>query len=483
MRKSLAFLLIAAMLWGSVIAPARALIIAPLIPYLMGLTTAEQVALGGSVALHVVIASIALTNDGNEPAANGSNTSLQIQLDPYTPLVTPESAQPSPTSPLQPQQVVVTSGDYHYTYFHTGGSKNTCAAACDTYTASNQFGATFACTSDNAAYPSGTYVCTEYWQGNQYTHTHGTGTASGCPEGADFDGANCVKTVNSCPDGYTFNATTQSCNISNPDTQVPDQKTQIVRHNNEFLKNPNDPDPIPENLLVRPKDIVISTPERTTTVHINEDSTVTVTDIKPTANNTTTKDQVTISAPTPGNPPTVIGRNTQTYPGQESGPADPGSTSNSPIVPGTSSGSPTSPAAGTTVLNLPENLAKTEKQCGYDAAHPCKVTIDEGEAPSDFDNSARDTALDGKFDELQTFINSQDNGVGEGIQNPLIGKLPSGQCTDFVYDVTEVNPNARATIPLCEHMADIQPWTQFFAYIASAILIYGIWFRRLGGAS
>lgn len=458
MRKFTASILIALTLWGSLILPARAVV--PLLPalgYLTGSTLGD--ALIYSAGLHAAVAAIQLVTNGNPPASDGGNVGIQVQLDPYTPLTTPESAVPPATINATMEEQVV-------------------------YTSSNRY----------LSQVTGQYVYGEACGGGQDVSTVNGSCIAGCSTGQTASYIppgylRCSEIQPTCPEGYTLNATENKCYLGASDSQVADAKIQVQRILDEFVQNPNDPDPIPPNVTLSPKDITIQTPERTTKVHINEDNTIDVKEIVQTPDGNTQENKVKISAPGAGSAPEVIGKSSSTYPGQSSNPPLSDGSPGGAAIPGTGqgeSGTPTAPATGTNVLNLPDNLAKTEKQCGYDADHPCKVEgnikINEVGTPEEFQTDHGDQ-LDDQFDELQTFVNEQQDGVGEGLENPLIGKFTSGQCTNPIYDVSEVDAKAKATIPICDYVPQLHPWLALFAYVMSALAIYRIWFTRQGASA
>lgn len=363
MKKLFTSFLIASVLWGSVIVPARAFLPLAAIAYLTGATSGLNGALVGSILLHAAIAAIVITSDGNEPAANGSNTAIQIQLDPYTPLITPESAKPPSTMPATATEQIVSSTETHSVYHcptDLHESQSSCIASLNAaFCCSVQYQSIISETSSNY---------TAKWlrsdDGGTGNSTFSKSTVAGCPSGSTWNGSSCISTAYTCPSGYTLNSSDNICYVNNPDeTQVADAKTQIQRILDNFQKNPNDVDSLPENVSLASKDVVIQTPERTTKVHINDDSTVTVTEISVTSDGNTNVDSVKISAPGVGQAPEVIGKTNNKYSGQQLGSGGTSSGINSPQIPttdGTGAGTPSSPAAGTNVLNLPANLAKTE---------------------------------------------------------------------------------------------------------------------------
>lgn len=501
MRKFTASLLIAVTLWGSLIAPARALPVLPLVAYLIELAGAHP--LITSVAVHAAIASIALTSDGNGPSSSGSNTAIQVQLDPYTPLVTPDSAKPGPVAPNSSEEVVSNEQAY-YRFVDAVPGYSDCIPICHQFSSRNQMG--------NAA------AAADWGDGRTYTYNSGNTTADpttpsgsqdiyiwldnnvgssrgvygrkvwgSCPSGSNWNGSACVKVITGCPPNYTLNAPDNMCYPNNPnEQQVADAKTQIQRTLDQFAKNPNDPDALPPNVSVGPKDITIQTPERTTKVHINDDSTVDVREIVQTPDGNTQENKVKLSAPGPGAAPEVIGKSQSTYPGQSSNPPLSDGSPGGAAIPGTGSGesgTPTGTAAPVQVLKLPDGLAQSDKQCGYDDAHKCKVDqkIDETGTPDEFQTNHGDQ-LDAKFDEIQNFINNQQNGVGEGLQHPLDGAF-SSECRNPEFNAASVKPGAVATIDICSHAAEAQPILRWIAYIFTAVAIYGLWFRRVGGAN
>lgn len=468
MKKLTASFLIAVTLWASVIAPAKAVF-----PIIGAVYLASVDALGAtlthtliaSAALHAGVAAIELTSDSSAPSSNGSNSAIQIQLDPYTPLTTPASALAPATSPYTQTQVVVSDAQEHPVYHTYVGSF---LSASDAISAINAVSANckWTYTSEDRTRFYSTYSCKDGSTGNS---ADDVSYVFGCPSGSSWDGSHCVETVNTCPPGYTMNTTTQSCNRNNDDVQVPDNKIQITRSGDTMQQNPNDPDPIPENLLVRPKDVVISSPERTTTVHINDDGTIEVKDIT-LSNGNTNVDKLKLSAPTPGQAPQVIGKSNQQYPGQESGPADPDATVNSPVIPGTESGTPSSPATGTSVLNLPANLAKTEKQCGYDAEHPCKVELkNEALESTELSTGQFETAASDHLSNLQ--------GVGEGGDhgfswswNPF-ESINAGACTPPQFHVGFVDLNFS---DFCTKIAWVRDLLGFVIYVSTGMALFSI---------
>lgn len=486
MRKLLASFLIVSVLWASIIAPARAF--APLVglAYLTGANGLQGSLIGASL-LASAVAAITLTSDGNESVANGSNVAIQIQLDPYTPLITPDSAQSPQTSPFVQQVQIVSDTETHPVYHCPTAqyeSQSDCLASLNQDSCcSIQYDSIISETATN-------YVAQYHrvYESGGGQSTFSKSTVAGCSTGATWNGTNCVTTQNSCPAGYAMDTTTQSCNLINTDTQVVDNKTQIVRQNNEFIKNPNDPDPIPENLLVRPSDVIISTPEHTTTVHINADGTITVTEIKPTENNTTTKEVVNISSPTPGSSPQVTSKSKQQYSGQESGPADPASPVNSPQVPGTGSGTPSSSASGTTVLNLPANLAKTEDvQEVRDKLTTAneKLTDINKSVRTDVDSSvlADKNAVTGKFDQGNTdvdkFFDDAKADLDGMLAAPLdahgvtwewLPEIPSADCQSFSYGAGG-HVFAWDFCPVAQKIRDL---LGYVLYILTAFLLFNI---------
>lgn len=492
MRKLTASLLIAAVLWGSLIAPARAFV--PLLfPYAAGsvVTTEGTIALSAvlsTVTIGGAIALLTMTDNNSAPAANGSNAAIQIQLDPYTPLVTPESAQASPVVDQVTTETVVS--DAQVSYILSNGGSGTASGF-----GSSTFSSPSALQSAVISYvishnPSISPVSPGAVGSSSFQYFWSDGTSEWqsiysvgqCATGSTWNGSDCVQTTQSCPSGYTLNTSDNRCYVNNPDEQqVADAKNQIQRILDKFQKNPNDPDPLRQGVTVTDTKVTVQTPQSTVTAEISPDQSVTLKEVTATPDGNTKVDKVKLSPPTPGQAPEVIGKDSKIVPGQKSG--DPGGTGvNSPIEPTDDAGNATEPAAATTVLNLPDNLAKTEKQCGYDAEHPCQTKIDEADTPEDFQTNHGDD-LDGQFDELQTFINEQENGVGAGIENPFIGKFASGGCVDPTFSASDIYAGASASIPICSHKSDIDPWTSLAAYVFSAIAIYGIWFRRLGGAS
>lgn len=473
MKKITSSFLIVLVLWASVIAPARALVWFPLLTGASGI----EGALVGAAGLAAAVAAMEFSTNGDSPSASRDNVGLQIQLDPYTPLIVPDSAKPAPVIDSQQH-----SGESSY--------RRNASASTDYSGVSKSATPEIAAAKHMAEYPI--HEGTSYYTATQLSvSTYGvtvhekrfSSTGSLLSE-YDFTYPWIVTTGDSwvdCPSGYILNTGDNKCyTTAVNEQQVADAKLQIERTLNKFRKNPNDPDPVPPNVSISDSEVKVQTHERTTSAKINADGTATIKDITVSPDKQTTNvDTVKISAPTPGQPPQVIWKNHGTFPGVQLG-GDIPSGNYGPIEPtvdGTVGGAAV-PAA--TNLNLPENLARTDKQCGYDAAHPCKVELNEGEAPAPFEAPQIDQ-LDGQFDQLQTFINQRENGVGQGIQNPLTSKFSGRQCTDPGFDASDVRPNAKATVPICAHMAEIEPWTTLAAYIASAVLIYGIWFRRLGG--
>jgi hypothetical protein len=490
MRKLVASGLIVITLWGSLIQPARALPVLPLVAYLIEVAGAHP--LLTSVAIHAGIAAITLTDNGAAPTSNGSNAAIQIQLDPYTPLIKPESAIGAAVIDATSQEVIASENHYYWRKTYSGQvfqgyTVAEVATAYFNYAKNVVHAGDIDCPTSNvhsfneATGQFSVQKCpgfsnvsdTVFKQNNQ------------CVPGDTWNGSACVRNELVCPSNYTLNSGDNKCYANNPDeVQVADAKLQIQRTLDKFQKNPNDPDPVPDNVSISDKEVVVRTPERTTTVKINDDSSVDIKEVVQTPDGNTEENKVKVSAPTPGNAPEVQSKSSSKYPGQ--------STANGgAAVPGTGtgeSGTPNAPATPTTVLNLPDNLARTDKQCGYDDAHPCKVEIqgdgklkiDEEGTPGEFTSEHGDQ-IDAKFDELETFIENQTDGVGQGLENPLIGKLTSGGCTNPEFNVSEVNANAKSTIPICDYIPDLHPWLALFAYVMSALAIYRIWFTRTGG--
>lgn len=505
MRKFTASLLIAFTLWGSFIAPAKAVF--PIIGavYLASVDTLGATlthTLIASAGLHAGIAAIEIMSDSSQPAANGSNTAIQIQLDPYIPLTNPESAAvPPPTVAPVNQETVVSTTQVHYkhqdaycnglsispAYEGSFGAvrdlwKNRVVG--DNSCQCGSRGRTVSITNENPPAFSYEVKCAD--DGYSYGVSNGNfQTINSCEPGATWNGSACVKMVESCPSGYTMNEPENLCYSNSPTQQQADAKTQIERILDNFQKNPNDPDPIPENLLVRPKDIVISTPERTTKVHINDDGTSTVTEISTTSDGNTKVDKLNISAPGPGSAPTVIGKESQVIPGQESGPADPDATVNSPVPPGTSSGSPKPAAGSTTVLNLPDNLAKTEDVTQVRDKLTTtneKLTDINKSMRTDIDSSVNGdkASVDGNVAQLGTsadgFETNSQGTLSSMTSNPLdqhgitwdwLPELPTAECSTFQYGAgTHV-----FTWDFCPVVAKIRDILGYAIYIGTAIAL------------
>jgi hypothetical protein len=497
MRKIVASLLTASLLWCSLVLPARALPVLPLVAYLLEVAGAYP--LITSVAIHTAaIVAIELTNNGSSPTSNRSNVAIQIQLDPYTPLIKPESAVGPAVVDSITDNVVQSEQQLHYALTglttHRSYSLDALAAAyLAEYRAAGSPAFAVGCSNVTVANYETRQIFIDRCPGYSDTTTV-AGLVTACVPGDTWNGSACVRPQTTCPPDYTLNTGDNKCYANNPDeVQVADAKLQIQRILDKFQKNPNDPDTVPDHVSIEDKDITIQTPERTTKVHINDDSTVDIREIVHTPDGNTQENKVKLSAPTPGNAPEVISKSTSNYPGQSSAPSPAPGVPGGPVIPGTGvgeSGTPTGSATPTTVLNLPDNLARTDKQCGYDAAHPCKVElqgdgklkVDEDGTPEEFTSDHGDQ-IDAKFDELESFIEQQTDGVGQGLENPLIGKFSGSECTNPLFSVTEVHPNAVASIPACDHIPQLHPWLALLAYVMSALAIYRIWFTRQGGGS
>lgn len=124
-------------------------------------------------------------------------------------------------------------------------------------------------------------------------------------------------------------------------------------------------------------------------------------------------------------------------------------------------------------------LATDGKQCGYDAAHPCETKLAEGDTPNSF-SSDHGNSLDSLFDSQIANMNGIQNGAGPGLEiGSILNSLPDSGCVDPQLEI----PNQSSiTLPLCTYNATIQPIAQWVTYIFTAFAIWGLWFRRLGGA-
>jgi hypothetical protein len=487
MRKFTASVLIAITLWGSFVAPARAFV--PLLyPMAVGsVTTAEGTialsAVASTATVGSIIALVAMTTDKSPPASNGSNVALQVQLDTYTPLPTPQSASAPETSPYVQQEVVVNEVIGYYEAGSPSGANYGYSAsdACNkAVTAVNAYFSGSWSVQNCSSLPVGT-------NGSWRTNTNANGYYSGglrhfggsCYAPSVASNGKCVVLQDTCPSGYTLNTTTQSCNRNSTDVQVPDQKTQITRTANTLQKNPNDPDPLPSNVTVSPQEVVIKALDSKTNIKINPDGSSEIIVIERGPNDSTKESKLQLSAPSPGSSPTVTGKQVNTIPGQENGP------DGEPVLPGEASGTPSAPAGSTNVLNLPANLAKTEKQCGYDEDHKCTTDVKESVEKlvnEDASLAGQKATVQNKINDLETDAaqyetDSQDT-LSTLTSSPLdqhgitwewFPELPTAQCSTFQYGAgTHVY-----TWDFCPVVVKIRDILGYVLYIGTAIsLLY-----------
>lgn len=481
MKKLIAILAISSLLWVSVITPAKAWVLPVLaragvyvLDKVAALSTAQKINYGASVAVHAVVASLVLTDDDQPPATDGSNTMLQIQLDPDTPLIKPASAATQPaTVAATPQEQVVS--DLQVSYYHSGsGCWNT---GTTYYPSKDALGAAMAsqCTSAPTSYTytgfSGNYVMFQRYDDGVLaanTNKFWYSTAS-CATGSTWNGSDCVQTVYTCPANYTLSG--QTCNSTM--TEPLDNKVRINRTGNTFSKDSTDPDPLPDNVTIAGGNTVTAKtcgfdsahpcpstiPPKTVQVRADTNGTVSIISAQPTANSNTEVKGVTLSAPAgENNPPVVVGTKEELIPGTGGtiGELD-----------------DTTPASdGTNVLNLPANMATTDKQCGYDAAHPCAVTLgDFGDLGT---NDLPSTDLDTAADAHKAIIDGIGEGGDHGFEwswNPF-DTLTTGGCSAPTF--MAAGKNWLNLDDFCTKVAYIRTFMEFMLYIATGYGLFNI---------
>lgn len=438
MRKLIAHITLVVFLWASVVNPAKAVM--PLIGaaavWFFNQTAATQIAIGGSVALHAAIAAISFTSDSSSPDNTGTNKTLTVQLDPNVPLIAPSSAAATASIPAT-----------------NGGNVGYCGASCASIK-SAIINAYTPQTVGNIAEISGVYWSSTYniWVVNYKWTLSGGGTTNWHGPSGD------VQINWTCPSGYTLSG--QTCNVST--AQQSDNKGTIIRTGNSFSTDPNDPDVLPSNVTVSSNKVTVKNPNgRTDEVVIEPNGTLSTYHWEPNSSGDTVQTKVTASAPSAGSPVEVTSVETKTFSGTSSTTGGASGTS-----------SPTSQTQVVGNVNLDKTgLATDGKQCGYDAAHPCKVEIDTTglgtNAVSQDDYSAKALAH-------QTQLEAVGAGGDHGFTwewNPL-STLSTGSCTDPTFVIG--GKNYIDLTGFCDKVAYLRGFFEFMLYISTGIALFNI---------
>lgn len=470
MRKLTAYITLTAFLWLSVITPAKAFLPA-IAAWAATLTTAEQVALGSSIALHTAIAAIKFTSDNSAPASDGGNVTLQVQIDPNTPLVLPDSA--TATAPATVAATQQANTPYTSTKSYNIGyscnqnyptiSGTTASAVCSGIEPQRQ-DAIARCNYAVVTLtgPTEPNKC-NYSNGGQYTLTQA------CPDGGTVDGSGTCNggTKVSCPSGYTRSGTTLTCNLTNPSVaQVSDNKKNVSRSGNTFVQDSNDPDTLPSNVTVTSNKVKVDNGNKHDEVVIETNGTVSYYHWEGQTDGTTKQQKTSISAPSGGAAGTtqVTGTDTSSFAGSgdnTGGSGGTGATSSNVNVTG-----------GTVQATLDKSgLATDGKQCGYDAAHPCKVEVDTTglgtNAISQDDYSTKSAAHLAKLEEVG-------QGGDHGFTwdwNPL-SSLNTGACSDPTFMIG--GKNYIDLTGFCDKVAYLRGFFEFMLYITTGIALFNI---------
>ncbi|WP_146187215.1 hypothetical protein [Novimethylophilus kurashikiensis] len=136
---------------------------------------------------------------------------------------------------------------------------------------------------------------------------------------------------------------------------------------------------------------------------------------------------------------------------------------------------PTSSSGGATSSDIAGLGTKIDGvkngQCGGSGEPACKT--DESGTPSSYSDGGKTDGLNAQFDDLNSKITSQTNGVGNGLEMP--NAFSTGGCSNPSFN--------NQSIDVCETAFLVQPYTKFGAYILTLYGIWGLWFRRMGGAA
>jgi hypothetical protein len=400
----------------------------------MAVATGVTILTGGAAAIGLLGAAILINNETNQPS-DQTQAPLVIQLDPNKPLTTP-TGWSSPTQPPATSSLTTTYG-------WTG----------DTVSAANDVTPLAACQSrwaTSVTADSSTLATFGY-----YTCRNSVATSVGT-----------VKGFTKCPPGYTQSGS--SCNLSSASSaKKPIMGQQnIVRTGNTFAIDPqiNPADINPKVTVTSTQVKVTSTDGSNTTVTINSDGTSTAVTNTPVTGGNTRVDTTNFGAPTGSGAP-VTGTSSATVQGQ-------------------GSLQTTSPTTGTTIDVSALNKEATQQQilagqCGGTNNPKCKVDdsgFTDSKTTADSKITSAKDAIDNVFTDAETKNTNQSGGVGEGLSNPILDAIPTDStCINPALDATAHTP--RVEIPLCEHVADMQPVLKWCVYIFTLFGIWGIFFE------
>ena len=424
----------------------------------MELTTAGEIALESSIAIHAGVAAIVFKNKDNP-----TQTALSVHLDPNKPLITPAGWTPpvdNHSNPTPPQTV---SPSFVYVIAYNNiDSAPTIAGACQISAQKNNV--TYASNSDRGSYA----LC--------FSNT-----------GAYYDQ---VYQSNTCPTGYGLSNGT--CNTINASAVMKpsDNVCEIQRVGNSFKPDTQDPDCAnPSNLAKAiaaldptQKQITVTdkATQQVTTVKIMDNGSSQVIHDVPQSNGTTTRDTIDVSPTADGQTQEVTGTKHETFQGQGT----------QATLPSTSQGSLdiSSLNKESTQTHISAELdSLSTKQCGFDISHPCNSKLDESGVDAVTSNlqgtkSSQLSTIDGWYDSLIQKGNQTTEGVGHGYTTPITDILPDGgTCENPVFDATNIFPTAIATLHICEHSSEVQPLLKWATYVYTLVACWGVLFTKVGG--
>lgn len=305
---------------------------------------------------------------------------------------------------------------------------------------------------------------------NQYTST-GDGTTFQLKQcGTNVSTAGAFYVQNTCPLNYTKSGSTCTIAAGQPTYKPIDHKCSVIRSGNTFSADLYDPDCTTS--AIRSEGVTLpggnavksnTSPDLKVTANSDGTTTITLTTINNT-NNTTT-----VSTANYGTDGKQTGRKTEVF----TGVGDQQSTT--PSAPSTGSG---------TSINLPTDYNREATQqeirdalCGGSNQQPCSDVNTQAQSA----HSGRLGQIDSLFDQLQQKAQEQTGGVGDAIPYPLDDAFPDQPCINPHFDASDIAPGAYGEVRLCEYANEAQPILRWVAYVFTAVGVFGLWFRKLGG--